>query len=573
MKQFFLDSGAKIKGAWSKWSVVKRSIFVGLVVLVLVALVALASMNTRQPQIQIFGAPVTDMGLRDRIAGRLDAEDIRYSISGDGTRFVVSDEKTARQARALLVREGINLGQMDPWTLFDVDRWTTSDLLNKVNLQRSIQRQLQLHIESLEDIDRAEVSLAFPKDNFLDPNQHPVTASVTLMAKPGSDIGESSSSGRKKVEGIQSLVQFAVPQLSVENIVITDHAGRRLNDFSADTLTQMQERTRFAQQQKRTAEQAIIAKIQNSLGAMYPGRIQVVNIDVTLNSDIIKEKRVEVTPIILKPQSQGVPYDDSQFVDKVKISEQVSSVTFEGEGFSPSGPAGTPSQTPPGYADLQNTTGIYNQNTSSINYIVNQSTQELDVTPGAVTRITAAISLDGTWNFVYDEEGNYVVKNGARERVFTPPSEEEVKKLQGLVQDAIGYDSRRLDSVTVEGNKFDRSLQHAEEDRAYRNQQQRATIFVGLIAGTAILLVMMFFYRAFLHAQARRRREREEEANRQHQAMREAALRSLEQERAPLEASASDKARMELQEQAVMMARERPEEVAQLIRTWLSEEN
>jgi flagellar M-ring protein FliF len=70
----------------------------------------------------------------------------------------------------------------------------------------------------------------------------------------------------------------------------------------------------------------------------------------------------------------------------------------------------------------------------------------------------------------------------------------------------------------------------------------------------------------------RRRREKEEELARQHQAMREAALRSAEEQGMEVELSIEDRARQEMQENAVNMAREHPEDVAQLIRTWLMEE-
>jgi flagellar M-ring protein FliF len=54
--------------------------------------------------------------------------------------------------------------------------------------------------------------------------------------------------------------------------------------------------------------------------------------------------------------------------------------------------------------------------------------------------------------------------------------------------------------------------------------------------------------------------------------MREAALRAAEEEAATVELSIEEKARMELLENAINVARERPEDVARLIRTWLAEE-
>jgi flagellar M-ring protein FliF len=54
--------------------------------------------------------------------------------------------------------------------------------------------------------------------------------------------------------------------------------------------------------------------------------------------------------------------------------------------------------------------------------------------------------------------------------------------------------------------------------------------------------------------------------------MREAALRAAEDEGVDVELSLEEKARLELQENAINLAKERPDDVAQLLRTWLAEE-
>ena len=71
---------------------------------------------------------------------------------------------------------------------------------------------------------------------------------------------------------------------------------------------------------------------------------------------------------------------------------------------------------------------------------------------------------------------------------------------------------------------------------------------------------------------ARRRRLREEELIKQQEALRMAALKAAEQESMTTELSPEERARLELQENAARAAKERPEEVAKLIRTWLNEE-
>ena len=71
---------------------------------------------------------------------------------------------------------------------------------------------------------------------------------------------------------------------------------------------------------------------------------------------------------------------------------------------------------------------------------------------------------------------------------------------------------------------------------------------------------------------ARRRRIREEQLALEQQRMREAALRAAEEDGVDVELSLEEKARLELQENAIRLAKERPNDVAQLLRTWLAEE-
>jgi len=136
----------------------------------------------------------------------------------------------------------------------------------------------------------------------------------------------------------------------------------------------------------------------------------------------------------------------------------------------------------------------------------------------------------------------------------------------------VGYNRDRGDSVTVEQLQFDRSRQFAEEDAQLRHARQVRTTVLSIVIGLAGLLAAIVLYRLLAKEMERRRRLKEEELARQHQAMREAALRRAEEEGAEVELSVEDRARLEMQENAVNMAREHPEDVAQLIRTWLLEE-
>ena len=99
----------------------------------------------------------------------------------------------------------------------------------------------------------------------------------------------------------------------------------------------------------------------------------------------------------------------------------------------------------------------------------------------------------------------------------------------------------------------------------------RSAIITSLAILTFLVLVILI-YRAVKKEIARRRRVKEEELAAQQQMMREAALRVMEEGGADVEISLDEKLRRELLENAISMAKEKPEEVAQLLRTWLSDE-
>ena len=99
----------------------------------------------------------------------------------------------------------------------------------------------------------------------------------------------------------------------------------------------------------------------------------------------------------------------------------------------------------------------------------------------------------------------------------------------------------------------------------------RRTI-ISVIIGIGALVLAAIIYRLAAKEVERRKHLREEELARQHQAMREAALRSAEEQGVEVELSVEERARLEMQENAINMAREHPEDVAQLVRTWLMEE-
>ena len=126
--------------------------------------------------------------------------------------------------------------------------------------------------------------------------------------------------------------------------------------------------------------------------------------------------------------------------------------------------------------------------------------------------------------------------------------------------------------MTVTSIQIDRSKEFEEENAKYFADIQRQKIILISLAGIAGLLILFIIYRVVSRERERRRRLKEEEALRQAQLERERILWEAEKANSEVAMTVDERKRLELQENAVNVAREHPEDVALLIRTWLMEE-
>lgn len=569
MNEWLKKLFSQIKGLWSKWSIIQKIILIGIVAAVIAGLILVSVLSSRPTTVPLFSIPVTDETMRDKIVYRLSQENVKVSLSDAGM-ISVDDEATARRMRSILVREDLVPGNVDPWNLFDIERWTITDFQQNVNLQRSITAQITRHIESLDEIDRAEVVLGMPEKSLFSADQKPVTASVILMIKPGSDFSEN----KNKVEGVQKLLIMAVPGLKAENITIVDTSGTVLNNFAEKAASERVDIIAKEQKLIEQLENAYSKKILETLQQNFD-RDRVRNINIKIDMDMSKKEvnSTEYFPFTLRPDNQDTPYDDSELFPSVTLSSQTIDKIWKGTVYNPEGPSGTEGQNPPVYSDMTNMYGINQEKSETKNQAIN-TRQTQEIKSPAIDRVTVSVNIDGVWKRKTDPASGKIVITpaGSIEREYVPVAPEDLDKAKLLVQDAIGYNRTRGDSVTVTNIAVDRTAQFAAEDIAYlRAEQTRRTILLSVIGVIAVLIAFILF-RIISREMERRRRLREEELLRQHQLEREKTLWEAEQAGMEVTMSVEERERAELQESVLSIAREHPEDVAMLIRTWLMEE-
>ena len=568
MNEWLKKITGQIKELWAKWSLVQKIILIGIVVVVIGALILVSGISSKPTTVPLFNVAITDEGIRDRIVYRLDQEGVEASVSESGF-ITVKDNATARRMRSILVREDLVPGNVDPWSLFDVDRWTTTDFERNVNLQRAITEQVKQHIEALDDVDSANVVVTMPEKTLFSADQNPVTASVVIYAKPGSDI----ASNKKKVEGIQKLLVFAIEGLKPENVTILDSTGKVLNDFEG--MQDIERVDVIAKQQKLISklEAEYRVKILNALQVIFTNdRVRDLNIKIDMD---MSEKKVESTvysPIQIKADNPDTPYDDSELVNTLPISSETVTKTSKGTVYNPEGPAGVEGQNPPVYSDMSNAYTLTEEKGEKVNNVINTSVISEQKNP-SIDRVTVSVNIDGTWRKKYDDKGQLIIaSNGAIEREYVPVTQEQLADAEKLVQDAIGYNRSRGDSVTVRNIQFDRTAQFEEENMSYIRKMQTQRTIIYICIGIAAVLIAFIVFRFISREIERKRRLQEEEILRKHQMEREKTLWEAEQAGMEVTMSVEERERAELQENAIALAKEHPEDVAMLIRTWLMEE-
>jgi len=567
MNEWLKKLGDSAKAAWAKWSKIQKGIIIGIAIAIIVAVAAMFRVSSTPTTVRLFNAPVTG-DMQSQILTRLDQENVEATVNDAGY-ISVPDEKTAIKMREILISEGLVPAVVDPWASFFERGWSTTDADQNQKKKLAIERALTQHIQAIEEVASADVRLSLPEDKLFASEQDPVKASVIIRAKPMSDL----YTNRRKILGIQRLIMSAVEGLSAEWCTITDSEGNILNDFEgmaeSDRLDLVKKQEKLIREGEAHYRAQILKALQNTLSA---DRVRDLNIKIDM--DFSKETKDSTVyhPITIREDNPDTPYDDSEFRDTLPISQQTVTREWQGTGFNPQGPAGTEGQNPPTYADMSNVIGKQTETGVTQNNALNTDQIHREESP-RYNKVTVSVNIDGIWKKKYDKNHNPVFNDeGGIVRDYAPVPKEQLEQWADYIQSAIGYDRAKGYKVTVINIPFDRKDEFEAEDEAIRKAQQTRLTIILVLIGLAAILAIFILYRFISREMERRRRLREEELLRKQQAARDQALWEAKEEGVEVTMSVEERKRAELQENAIAMAKEHPEDVAMLIRTWLMEE-
>lgn len=364
----------------------------------------------------------------------LDQQKIPYQV--DGKSVLVSAENYA-DIRLRLTRAGLassNEASNDGEAILLKDSsFGVSQRMESERLKLSRERQLASAIEQFQNVAKAQVLLAIPKDNVFARNERKPSATVVLSLK-GAALGQG------EVDSIVDMVASAVHGLEPTRVTVTDQNGRLLNSGSQDPLS-AQTRKEFAMQQKQELEykQKIDAILIPVLGAdNYTAEV-----DLSLDFSQQEQTRKTYNPDLPAVRSEMTVEENSANGNNGGVPGALTN--------QPPAASSIPEQA----AGAEGGTGSSGRSRKEAtrNFELDTTVSHIRRQQGGIRRMTVSVAVD------------YKATPGAEGAVTREArSQAELDTLRRLLSGGLGFDVTRGDTLEVVAIPFNRPELEAVAD-------------------------------------------------------------------------------------------------------------
>jgi flagellar M-ring protein FliF len=447
-----------------------KRVVAGAAVAVALAVVAAIWLWSSAPDYKVLFSNFSD---RDggAITASLDQMGIKYKFSEGGSAILIPAEQVP-SVRLKLAAQGLPRAGNVGFELLENQKLGTSQFVEQVNYQRSLEGELANSIQAVSAVASARVHLAMPKPSVFVRDQQKPTASVLLNLQPGRTLDQA------QVSAIVHLVASSVPELTPSNVTVVDQNGTLLSDTAARNGKQLDpNQLKYVE-----ALQQNIVKQVESIIAPIVGQNNV-RAEATAEVDFAQ---VDTAAEMYKPNSPPEP----QAIRSQQTSEQT------GPGSqNPSGIPGALSNQPPGAATAPieggasaagqqaGTTGPSTKNATT-NYEVDKTLRFEQKPMGGIKRLTVGVVVNYRRS-VDPKTGKVAIK---------PLSAAEVGQINELVKQAMGYNQARGDTLNVANAPFDGIDKPAEETLDWWKDKNNLPLLKDFAKWVFIAMVLLFLW-------------------------------------------------------------------------------
>ncbi|MGQ0620416.1 MAG: flagellar basal-body MS-ring/collar protein FliF [Panacagrimonas sp.] len=410
--------------------------------------VAVFNWSQKPAQVELYadlsGKDASDAADALRTAG------VVYELDPVSGALTVPADKV-HQARLLLAAQGLPRSGAQGFEMMQQDQgFGVSNFMEGARYNHALETELSRSVALLAPVKAARVHLAIPKPSaFARPNEG-ASASVLVELHSGRTLEGN------QVQAIVHMVASSVPNLAPARVTVVDQFGRLLsrNGDEADGMGVSTEQFDHT----RRVEADYVRRIEQLLGPIAgPGKLST-QVSAEMDFSVTEEARETYAP-------------EKSTVRSEQTSEQTTRGPVEAQGV----PGALSNQPPQAIPALplntlvgQPSTGASaNSSKSQIrNYEVDRTVSHTRQQVGRLKKLSIAVLLDDLPRT--DAKGDVKLQ---------PLGEDELKKLEALVKDAVGFDSARGDRVSVQNVSFlPSSPLEAAEDLPIWQQPQVQTL-------------------------------------------------------------------------------------------------
>ncbi|WP_312062952.1 flagellar basal-body MS-ring/collar protein FliF [Pantoea septica] len=482
------------------------------------------------------------------VIAQLQQMQIPYRFEQGGALMVPEDK--VYEVRLKLAQQGLPKGGAVGFELLDREKFGISQFSEQINYQRGLEGELSRTIETLGPVQHARVHLAIPKPSLFVQEQKAPSASVTLNLQSGRTLDA------EQANAIAYLVSSAVSGLASDKVTILDQNGHLLSQSGERAVqTSQLKYTHDIEEDYQRRIQAILAPI---VGAGNVRAQVTAQVDFTFHEQTSEQYQPNTAP------------------EQMAIRSRQSNVTEQGGRKGPEGVPGALSNQPPTPAKAP-VTKDNKQNTDSstasthttlvpwssdkgetTNYELDRTLTHTRRNLGTVVRLSAAVVV----NYQNDSEGK-----------AQPISEEQLKQIELLVKETIGFTAARGDSVNVVNTAF-KVDEHADKIPEFWKQPAFINLMISAARYLLVIIVGLVLWRKLVQPAWFRHQEFVRQRYELEDAAREAEInaRKAQEEKRGLE-KAQQRVDMEVGTQQLRdLAANEPQLIALVIRQWLNQE-
>lgn len=447
----------------------------------------------------------------------------------EGTTVYVPEGK-ASELRIQLAADGvINDEGVIPETNTSSMFETTADKTQRYLSQK--ENDIERGLKALKGVEWASVELYIPDDtNILEETKTDSTAGIIIKMKNGAEPLDA-----KQVNGIVKYVARSVKGLKPENIEIIDESGIALVEQEDDPNNMTGSNLEMTDGVKKKLEGSIKKFLQKVFG---PNNVEV-TAAVKLN---FNSEQIDSTEFIAPDAEKNAGIvRNMQDIKKEWVDA--------GEGGVP----GTDTNSDiTEYVETDTSKAQYNEASTVVNYEINEINKQIVKEQGNIEALTIAVIIN---------------KDGLKEDVLANVDvlQQDVKELvkyatQGFNTQALSLD----DNISIKVMNFDTSLQDSIDDQMAEEAKQKRNETLVMV-GTALIAMLILGGSVFVLL--RRRKEAAMDFNTDSGTY----MAASQSDGVPLqEIEFEDK--NELKKKLEKFVGQKPEQVAQLLKTWLSED-